>query len=346
VEATLARLHDLPPTSALVQQELSAMVTAAATVAQPSSGGEAEGEGARVAWSELWNDVSVRRRVLIAVGLQWAQQLSGLNSIITFGSLFFRSAGLGAGDSLTGTLITDAAGLAGTIYLVCRIDTAGRRWLLIAGAAIMSVGWLGVGLISTIYPPYPPPAAEAAGAEGEGEGGGGAPTWVGLLVVFLICVVQVGFGIGWGAVPWVFPAEIFPMRIKEQAMSCSVFSQYASNFLLLQCFPIVTQWIGPGGSCIWFGCNMALAGVWVWMCVPETAGVPLEGMEKLFATGLRTTRDGRGGAGGSSRDGRGGGGGSSSSGRRRTEWAALPTRTSLSSGGEEEDDDDDEVVAK
>ena len=217
--AMLGRLRDLPPSATAVQAELREMAAAAA-----------EEDGGKVGWAELWQDPNLRRRVLIATGLQWAQQLSGLNSIITFGSLFFRSAGLGAGDSLSGTLITDAAGLAGTIYLVQRIDRAGRRSLLIRGAAIMSVGWLGVGVISILSPP----PEYLSDLEDVGS-------VLGVIVVALVCVVQVGFGIGWGAIPWVFPAEIFPMRIKEKAMATSVFSQYASNFLLLQLFPIVLQ---------------------------------------------------------------------------------------------------------
>jgi|EP01047_Picozoa_sp_COSAG01_P030558 hypothetical protein len=58
----------------------------------------------------------------------------------------------------------------------------------------------------------------------------------------------------------VLPAEIFPMRLKEKALALSVCSQYASNFLLLQLFPVVTAWIGAGGSCLWFAANMGIAG--------------------------------------------------------------------------------------
>ena len=220
--ATLARLRDRSITSVEIQSELREIAYASAT----------EAAGQEVAWAELWESSNVRRRVLIATGLQWAQQLSGLNSIITFGSLFFRSAGLGELDSLSGTLITDMAGLAGTVYLVQRIDITGRRSLLIRGAATMSLGWLGVGAIALIFPPPADPAAD--------DGGSTYSSSLGLLVVALVCTVQVGFGIGWGAVPWVLPAEIFPMRIKEKAMATSVFSQYASNFLLLQLFPIVS----------------------------------------------------------------------------------------------------------
>ena len=278
--ATLARLRDRSISSLEIQSELREITAAVA----------ADANCQEVAWTELWESPNVRRRVLIATGLQWAQQLSGLNSIITFGSLFFRSAGLGTSDSLSGTLITDMAGLAGTVYLVQRIDSAGRRSLLIRGAAIMSLGWLGVAVITIIFPPPLQPTS--------GNDGSAYSSLLGLLVVALVCAVQVGFGVGWGAVPWVLPAEIFPMRIKEKAMATSVFSQYASNFLLLQLFPVVTAVIGTGGSCIWFSVNMALAGWCVHRWVPETAGVKLEDMESLFATRPGATDAGkRGGHG-------------------------------------------------
>ena len=168
----------------------------------------------------------------------------------------------------------------------------------------MSLGWLGVGVITIIFPP---PVGPTAGNDSSVY----SPS-LGLLVVVLVCAVQVGFGIGWGAVPWVFPAEIFPMRIKEKAMATSVFSQYASNFMLLQLFPIVTAVIGTGGSCIWFSCNMALAGWCVHRWVPETAGVKLEDMESLFAARPGATDVGKQ---------RG----------RTSDWAAL--RSSESDGG-------------
>jgi SP family sugar:H+ symporter-like MFS transporter len=114
---------------------------------------------------------------------------------------------------------------------------------------------------------------------GGGEGAGRAG---GVAVVCFVCAAQFGFGLGWGAVPWVFPAEVFPMRLKERCLAVTVFFQYATNCLLLQLFPVVTAWVGVGGSCLWFAANMLAAAVCVLLWVPETAGVALEDMEALF----------------------------------------------------------------
>merc|ERR1719240_1934417 len=53
----------------------------------------------------------------------------------------------------------------------------------------------------------------------------------GYMLVVAVCIYAIGFG-PWGAVPWVYPSEIFPMDVKEKAMSTSVFSQWGANFLI------------------------------------------------------------------------------------------------------------------
>lgn len=75
--------------------------------------------------------------------------------------------------------------------------------------------------------------------------------------------------------------------------------------------------IGVGGSCIWFSCNMAVAGLCVYLWVPETAGVKLEDMDILFATrpGASNVGKQRG---------------------RTTEWAVLCSSATWSEGDGEQ----------
>merc|ERR1711988_1007964 len=60
----------------------------------------------------------------------------------------------------------------------------------------------------------------------------------GYLLVVAVCIYAIGFG-PWGVIPWVYPSEIFPMDVKEKAMSTSVFSQWIANFLIA--FLVVQQ---------------------------------------------------------------------------------------------------------
>jgi sugar porter (SP) family MFS transporter len=180
------------------------------------------------AMKSRWDELLVpgmRKRVVAVVGLQWCQQLSGINSVITFGGLFFNSAGLTGENSITGTLLTDTCNLAGTVAMLLLVDKKGRRPLLLFSAGVMLVGWAGVGIVTA-----------TTGAD--------ISVGIGWVVVLLVCVFQFGFGLGWGAIPWLYPSEIFPMRVKEKGLALSVCNQYLSNCVLLQVFPVLSHTIG------------------------------------------------------------------------------------------------------
>jgi sugar porter (SP) family MFS transporter len=230
-------------------------------------------------WSELL-EPGMRTRVVAAVGLQWCQQLSGINSVITFGGLFFKSAGLTGENAITGTLLTDACNLAGTVVMLLLVDRRGRRSLLLLSAATMLCGWLGVGAIGAV-----------AGSD--------ISVSVGWIVVLLVCIFQFGFGLGWGAIPWLYPSEIFPMRMKEKGLAISVANQYLSNCVLLQIFPVLSHHIGINGVCFVFSACLVGSMCFVHACVPETSGKSLEEISHVFdgpSTSLSPTRF-RGGGG-------------------------------------------------
>ena len=60
---------------------------------------------------------------------------------------------------------------------------------------------------------------------------------LGWLVLMLVCLCMSAFAISWGGVPWVYLNDIFPMSVKEKAMSTSVFSQWVANFLIAYLVP-------------------------------------------------------------------------------------------------------------
>merc|ERR1712113_975595 len=59
-------------------------------------------------------------------------------------------------------------------------------------------------------------------------GFGIAFAWPGVIAL----VYAFGFQAAWGAIPWVYPSEIFSMAEKERAISLSVFFQYGANALI------------------------------------------------------------------------------------------------------------------
>lgn len=176
-------------------------------------------------------------------------------------------------DPLVSSAIVNFFMLVSTIGVMFVIDVWGRRILLLGGGIIMTLSMGTAAILAYIINENPDDIE------------GNKP--LGYALVAAVCVYAIGFG-PWGAVPWVYPSEIFPMDVKEKAMSTSVTSQWAANFLIA--FLVVWQVnvIGAWGTLAFYSVCCGLVVVYVALCVPEIKGVPIEDMESIF--GARTQR--------------------------------------------------------
>merc|ERR1712203_961250 len=111
-------------------------------------------------------------------------------------------------------MIINLFNLLGTVSMMVMIDRFGRRPLLLIGSGAMFVWMAFAAVIAIQMEVY------------DNRNGMGAALMV------CLCGYIVSFGIGWGGVCWVYPSDIFPMDVKEKAMSTSVGSQWLANFLI------------------------------------------------------------------------------------------------------------------
>ena len=109
---------------------------------------------------------------------------------------------------------------------------------------------------------------------------------LGWLVLMLVCLCMSAFAISWGGVPWVYLNDIFPMSVKERAMSTSVFSQWVANFLIAYLVPHQVHLTSVPGTFASYA--VCCAGAFALVCafVPETKGLLLEEMGRLFGEPL------------------------------------------------------------
>jgi hypothetical protein len=222
-------------------------------------------------WSDLLLS-GIWQRVVAAVGLVFFQQFCGINSIVTFGNLFFETAGLAGQRAVIGNLLCDTANLLGTFILLLVIDKLGRRFLLQLSACVMLVGWVGCAVLNRLT-----------------EGPNPSQT-MGWLMVGCVMLFEFGFGLGYGAIAWVYPSEIFPFSVKNKGMSVMVFAEYASNFALAVGFPVVQKAIGTEQVAFVFAIFCAISIVFVHFWVPETKGLSLELMDTLFGDGYKNKK--------------------------------------------------------
>jgi major inositol transporter-like SP family MFS transporter len=204
----------------------------------------------------------LRKILLVGLGLAVAQQLTGINSIMYYGTQVLQQSGF----SQSGALNVGAGVVAVVAMLVALrvINRIGRRTMLMSGFAGVAVFHLLIGLSSTIIP----------------EGLGRAI----VVLVFVICFVGTMQGTI-GPLVWLMLSEIFPLRLRGVGMGLTVLVLWMTNFAVSLLFPIVVAGIGISTTFFIFAALNVGSFVFAATRVPETNGRSLEQLEEDFSTG-------------------------------------------------------------
>ena len=204
--------------------------------------------------------------VWIGIGLAVFQQLVGINIIFYYGEVLWKAAGATDQWALRINLLTGLVNILATIPAIALIDRAGRKPLLLAGSAGMTV---------TL-------AARAVVFYTAGVGTAGQPLLgytaaiVGLAAANLYIVA---FAISWGPVMWVLLGEMFPNRMRGAALAISGATNWVANFVVTVTFLPLLNALGLGGAYALYALAAAVSLPFVWLLVRETRGKTLEQMQ-------------------------------------------------------------------
>ncbi|KAI9751631.1 MAG: Ubiquitin-conjugating enzyme E2 H [Chaenotheca gracillima] len=213
-------------------------------------------------FSEIFKSgpLKIRRRYLLAIGAQAMQQLSGINVLVYYAPHTLTT-DLGLSYE---TALQFAAGLADTYWVfsfigVFWLDQMSRRKPLFVGAFICGLCFLCAGVLQ----------AEATNARASAS----------LAFFFLY---EATFAVGWLPVPWLYPAEIMPLRHRTHCAALATASDWIFNYMIVQITPVSIANIRWKTYMIFFVLNMAFA-VIVFLFYPETSGRTLEEIDFLFS---------------------------------------------------------------
>lgn len=113
-------------------------------------------------------------------------------------------------------------------------------------------------------------------------GADGAKSYpVGVAIVFLLFLFIFFYKPSWGAVTWIWSSEIFSLNVRAQGVGMAGQTQNIANAIVQQFFPLFLQDCGFYAFYMFAGINCLLV-CYVIFLIPETKGVPLEEMDKLF----------------------------------------------------------------
>jgi MFS family permease len=90
------------------------------------------------------------------------------------------------------------------------------------------------------------------------------------------------FAIGVGGTGWTLQGEVFPTAVRGQAAAIAATVDWLANFLLIEVFPVWQNAISLGGVMVCFAALAAAAIAFVFWFLPETKGLPVEDIVRLF----------------------------------------------------------------
>ncbi|WP_138466599.1 sugar porter family MFS transporter [Poseidonocella sp. HB161398] len=200
----------------------------------------------------------IKRLIWIGIGLGIFMQLTGINSIMYYGTQLLQSAGFSSKGAVIANTLYGLASLTGIwagIMLINRLD---RRTMLMGGFALTTLFHLLVGLSAFFVPDI------------------GIKPW--LILGFTVAFVFSMQGTI-GPLVWLLLAEMFPLRVRSFAMGISVFMLWIANAAVAFAFPPLVAAVGIGATFFFFALVGLAALVFIYRAVPETRGKTLEALE-------------------------------------------------------------------
>lgn len=197
-------------------------------------------------------------KVVIVIGILLSvfQQFVGINVALYYAPRIFESMGAAKDASMLQTIIMGLVNVLFTVVAILTVDKWGRKPLLITGSIGMAVGMFAISVLAF-------------------------NNIIGISTLVFIIIYTASFMMSWGPICWVLISEIFPNKIRGQAVAVAVAFQWFANYLISSTYPAMMEFSG-GMTYGFYGLMAILSALFVWKMVPETKGKSLEEMEKLW----------------------------------------------------------------
>jgi MFS family permease len=263
-------------------------------------------------------DNRLRNIIIIAFGITFFQQITGINAIFYYAPTIFEQAGGSTDSSFLQAIAVGLTNLVFTLVAIRLIDRLGRKPLLIIGTLAMSVA-LGMATLAFNNASYVVSTenvdkvedAEIKSALANLEGQtfnsqqnfseslqsslsdvklidfkrNDVKSFINInasLVLIAILLYVAAFAISLGPVMWTLLSEIFPSNIKGIAISFFGFFNSLVSYSVTQLFPWELTNLGPTITFAIFAGMAVLSLIFVYKFVVETKGRSLEELEEIL----------------------------------------------------------------
>lgn len=241
---------------------------------------EFERNNADASFLELFKPNMINR-THIGVFTQIWSQLTGMNVMMYYITYVFAMAGLTGNNLLVSSSIQYVINVLMTIPALLYVDRWGRRPTLLVGALLMMTWMFANGGLLKSYGHYAGPQGVNNTPEASWSISG--PPSKAVIACSYLFVAS--YAPTWGPVSWIYPPELYPLRIRGKAVALATSANWAFNFALGYFVPpafVNIKW----ETYILFGVFLFAMFVHVYFAFPETAGKTLEEVESMFTDPL------------------------------------------------------------
>ncbi|KAI5801204.1 sugar transporter [Geopyxis carbonaria] len=253
----LCAVYDREPHDQKIQKEQSDIFEAI----------EVESLNGRFKWRNILqkDEVQTGRRVLLAYGMQFMNQVGGINLVVYFvPTVLETNVGLTRNLSLLLGGVIQCMFVIGSLVPSFFLDRIGRRRPMMWGSLGLGISML---LISVLL-----------SFQGKADSVS-KPTAMASVAFFFTYMLI--FGASVNCIPWVYVPEILPSHARTKGTAIGVSSNWLWNFVIVMITPVIINRLQWKAYLIFTVTNLAFIPL-VYFCYPETANLTLEEVDYLF----------------------------------------------------------------
>lgn len=236
----------------------------------------------KVNWTMIFSKW-LRVPLIIAVGIMFVQQFTGINTIIYYSPKIFLMSGFAdAQAAVWASVSVGVVNVAFTILSLFLIDKLGRRKLFFIGLSGLVVALIAMGTCFALQATL-----------------GDSIKW---LTISLIWVYIAFFAISLGPLGWLIISEVFPLSVRGIGSSIGALSNWLFNGIVAFTFFKIVKGLtmegssimlkgedlgNPAGAFFLYALVGVLGLIWGYFFIPETKNVTLEKIEEEWRKGTK-----------------------------------------------------------
>ncbi|MEU6356748.1 sugar porter family MFS transporter [Streptomyces sp. NPDC047072] len=209
-------------------------------------------------WRDMRSTPWLRKLMFVGFGIAIVQQITGVNTIMYYGTQILEDAGFTSDTALTANIANGVISVLATFVGIWLLGRLPRRPMLMAGQIGTTAALLLIGVFSLVL------------------SAGDARAYAVLAMTVTFLAFQQG---AISPVTWLMLSEIFPMRMRGFGMGVAAVVLWLTNFVIGLVFPSLVSGIGVSSTFFLFVVAGVFSLTFVKLYVPETKGRTLETLE-------------------------------------------------------------------